>query len=402
MSEEELGFDLDLVVVGGGGRVGLPLALSFASHGLSVGICDIDQARLKTIQEGRMPFMEAGADEVLGQALSTGRLAFSDSPSILKRTSTVILIVGTPIDEFLNPSTQAFSRVVETIAQHLRPNSLLILRSTVFPGTTANVQERLASLGVGVEVVFCPERIAEGHALEEFQSLPQIIGSDSPEGLRRARCLFGPLGVEIVETSTKEAEVAKLMTNAWRYLKFAVANQFFEIAHADGLDYNRILEAIRYHYPRADDLPSPGLSAGPCLLKDTMQLAAYASDSFPMGHSAMTINEGLPRYIVDAAARRYGLKGKTLGILGMAFKGESDDPRDSLSYKIRKLAQFAGAYVLASDPYIQDASFATLEEVVQKAELFIIAAPHARYTNLDFGKTPVIDIWGLTGQGIRL
>ena len=346
--------------------------------------------------------MEAGADEALRRALSAGRLTFSDSPSILNRTSTVILIVGTPIDEFLNPSTQTFSRVVENIAPRLRPDSLLILRSTVFPGTTTNVKERLANLGVSAEVVFCPERIAEGHALEEFQGLPQIIGSDSPEGLRRARALFTPLGVEIVETSTKEAEVAKLMTNAWRYLKFAIANQFFEIAHADGLDYNRILEAIRYHYPRAADLPSPGLSAGPCLLKDTMQLAAYASDSFPVGHSAMMINEGLPRYIVDAAARRYGLRGKTLGLLGMAFKGESDDSRDSLSYKIRKLAKFAGADVLASDPYIQDASFVTLEEVMKKAEIFMIAAPHARYADLDFGETPVIDIWGLTGQGIRL
>jgi UDP-N-acetyl-D-mannosaminuronic acid dehydrogenase len=391
-----------LVVVGGGGRVGLPLALSFASRGLAVGICDIDTARLETIKSGKTPFKEAGADEVLQTALRDERLFFSNSPSILKRTRTTILIVGTPIDEFLNPSLESFSRVVDEIAPQLCQNSLLILRSTVFPGTTAYVQEKLEGLGVKVEVVFCPERIAEGHALEEFQNLPQIIGADSPESLRRAREIFAPLGLEIVETSTKEAEVAKLMTNAWRYLKFAIANQFFEIAHADGLDYNRILEAIRYHYPRAADLPSPGLAAGPCLLKDTMQLAAYAADSFPMGHSAMMINEGLPRYIIDSVSQRYGLRGKTLGILGMAFKGESDDPRDSLSYKMRKLAKFAGANVLACDPYIQDPSLETLEAVMKDADIFIIAAPHARYRELDFGDSPVIDIWGLTGKGIRL
>src|ERR1700694_2952483 len=133
-----------------------------------------------------------------------------------------------------------------------------------------------------------------------------------------------------------------------------------------------------------------------------MQLAAYASDSFPMGHSAMMINEGMPRYIIDSIAREYGLRGKTLGILGMAFKGESDDARDSLSYKIRKLAKFAGANVLATDPYIQDASFVPVELVMQSADIFIVAAPHKRYRALDFGDAPVIDIWGLTGKGIRL
>ena len=394
--------DLDLVVVGGGGRVGLPLALSFALQGFSVGICDIDTKRLESIKSGKMPFKEAGADEALTTALSQGRLYFSDSATMLERTLTIILIVGTPIDEFLNPSTQAFSRVVDTIAPHLRPGSILVLRSTVFPGTTAYVQTKLASLGVAAEVVFCPERIAEGYALEEFQNLPQIIGADSSEGFRKAHALFTPLGLETVETSTKEAEVAKLMANAWRYLKFSIANQFFEIANADGLDYNRILNAIRFHYPRAADLPNPGLAAGPCLLKDTMQLAAYAADSFPMGHSAMMINEGLPRYIIDMIVRRYGLRGKTLGLLGMAFKGESDDARDSLSYKIRKLAQFAGATVLASDPYIQDPSFCALEVVMESAEIFLVAAPHKLYGHLDFGQSPVIDIWGLTGHGIRV
>lgn len=402
MAQATSNSDLDLVVVGGGGRVGLPLALSFAAQGFSVGICDIDQARLETIKSGQMPFKEAGAEEALKKALEQERLFFSVSPSILERTRTVILIVGTPIDEFLNPSTTAFSRVVDTIAPHLRQGALLVLRSTVFPGTTAYVKTKLESLGADAEVVFCPERIAEGYALEEFQNLPQIIGADSIEAFRQARALFAPLGVEIVETSTKEAEVAKLMTNAWRYLKFSIANQFFEIANADGLDYNHILHAIRFHYPRAADLPSPGLAAGPCLLKDTMQLAAYAADSFPMGHSAMMINEGLPRYIIDTIVRRYGLRGKTLGLLGMAFKGESDDARDSLSYKIRKLAQFAGAQVLANDPYIQDPSFVALETVMQGSDIFLIAAPHKLYRELDFGSSPAIDIWGLTGQGIRL
>ena len=150
-------------------------------------------------------------------------------------------------------------------------------------------------------------------------------------------------GAQTVPTTAAEAEFAKLYTNAWRYMKFAVANQFFMIAHAAGQDYGRILDAIRQDYPRATDLPGPGFAAGPCLLKDTMQLAAFTPDHFPMGQSARQINEGLPAYLVAAMERRYGdLTGRRVGILGMAFKGESDDPRDSLSYKLRKLLGWAG------------------------------------------------------------
>ena len=121
-------------------------------------------------------------------------------------------------------------------------------------------------------------------------------------------------------------------------MKFAVANQFFMIADQAGVEYSNVLHAIREDYPRAEDLPGPGFAAGPCLFKDTMQLAAFTSDHFPMGQAAMQVNEGLPAYIVSALERRYGgLKGKTVGILGMAFKAESDDTRASLSYKLRKL-----------------------------------------------------------------
>jgi UDP-N-acetyl-D-mannosaminuronic acid dehydrogenase len=132
-----------------------------------------------------------------------------------------------------------------------------------------------------------------------------------------------------------------------------------------------------------------------------MQLSAFTPDHFPMGQAAMQINEGLPGYIVDTLNSRRPLFGRTVGILGMAFKGESDDPRASLSYKLRKLAQFKGASVLCTDPYIRDPSFEPLEKVLADADVLIVAAPHRAYRALDLDGREVVDIWGITGP-IRL
>jgi len=391
----------DVVVVGGCGHVGLPLALSFADCGYKVGIDDIDQAKIEQVRSGTVPFLENGAEELLRKILPTGRLVLGSDPTMLARTDVVILVIGTPIDEFMNPSVRIFDRIVDDIIPHLRDRSLVVLRSTVFPGTTESVERRLRAARIDADVVFCPERIAEGHALEEITSLPQLIGASSDIAFEKADKLFEPLGVKVVRTTPLEAELAKLLTNTWRYMKFAIANQFFQIAHRSGVDYNRVLEAIRKDYPRAADLPGPGFAAGPCLLKDTMQLSAFTPDHFPMGQAAMQINEGLPNYIIDTLNSRKPLSGLTVGILGMAFKGESDDPRASLSYKLRKLAAFKGARVICTDPFIHDESFLPLDRVVKEADILVIAAPHRAYKQLDLKGREVVDVWGITGP-IRL
>jgi UDP-N-acetyl-D-mannosaminuronic acid dehydrogenase len=395
--------DLDVVVLGGGGHVGLPLSLTLADAGLRVGIYDTSQATLDRIADGEMPFLETGADELLRKVLATGRLEFATDGSVIERTDALIVVVGTPVDEFLGPSMTVFERVVNQVAPHLRDGSLVILRSTVYPGTTAYVTQHLAEAGCSVDVAFCPERIAEGHALEELHSLPQIIGADDDRAAERATVLFRRLVTKTVRVSTKEAELAKLFTNTWRYMKFAVANQFFMIADQAGVDYTNVLRAIREDYPRAADLPGPGFAAGPCLFKDAMQLAAFTTDHFPMGQAAMQVNEGLPAYIVSALERRYGgLQGKTVGILGMAFKAESDDTRASLSYKLRKLLSWAGARVVATDPYVNDDRLVTLDCVLDESDIIVLGAPHKAYRGLEVGGKDVVDVWGVLGQGIRL
>jgi len=390
-------------VVGGGGHVGLPLSLALARAGLRVAIFDISEATLARIGRGEMPFRENGADELLAELLPTGRLVLSSDPKVLCDVGQVIVVIGTPIDEFLNPSMAIFEHAVEELAPYLADGAIVVLRSTVYPGTTGYVAQALADRGRRVDVAFAPERIAEGHALEELGSLPQIIGADTDVAGERAAQLFEHLGAEIIRTTSKEAELAKLFTNAWRYMKFAVANQFFTVAHEAGVDYNQVLDAIRRNYPRAADLPGPGFAAGPCLLKDTMQLAAFTTDHFPMGQTAMQVNEGLPAYVVSAMERRYGsLRGRTVGILGTAFKGESDDMRSSLSYKLRKLLAWTGARVVMTDPYVPDERLIPLEDVLEQAEILVLGAPHRAYRELEVGGRDVVDVWGVTGEGIRL
>jgi len=392
---------LDVVIVGGCGHVGLPLGLSLADSGYRVGINDIDVAKIERVKGGEVPFRENGAGDLLAKLLPSGRLEFSSEPAIVERTKTVILVIGTPIDEFMNPSVTVFDRVVDELIPHIQPGTLVVLRSTVFPSTTEGVERRLKAAGLDTTVAFCPERIAEGHALEEVASLPQLIGTSSDEAYERASKLFAPLGMQLIRTTPIEAELAKLLTNTWRYMKFAIANQFFQIAHRSGVDYSSVLDAIRRDYPRAADLPGPGFAAGPCLLKDTMQLSAFTPDHFPMGQAAMQINEGMPNYIVDTLNSRHALAGRTLGILGMAFKGDSDDPRASLSYKLRKLAAFKGARVLCTDPYVPDSSFVSLDEVLKESDVLVIGAPHRAYRELELDGREVVDIWGIIGP-IRL
>jgi UDP-N-acetyl-D-mannosaminuronic acid dehydrogenase len=394
---------IDVAVVGGAGHAGLPLSLTLAASGLRVGIYDTSAEALALIRDGQMPFLERGAQALLRELLPTGRLQLSDRSDLLRTAGTVVIVIGTPVDDPSNPSLTMLDRVVDDLAPHLRSGVLVVMRSTVYPGTSAHIADTLRKRGLDVDVACCPERIAEGQALEEMIALPQIVGADERRAGDRAEELFRRLGVETIRTTTTEAELAKLFTNTWRYMKFAVANQFFMIAHAAGVDYNAVLDAIRRDYPRAADLPGPGFAAGPCLLKDTMQLAVFTADHFPMGQSAMQINEGLPAYIVDAMQRRFGnLKGRRIGILGMSFKAESDDPRASLSYKLRNLLVSAGADVACTDPYVRDERLVPLREAVETADILVLGAPHSAYRGLDVAGKEVVDVWGVIAAGITL
>ncbi len=213
--------------------------------------------------------------------------------------------------------------------------------------------ERLRRLNRDVLLAFCPERIAEGNAVEELIKLPQIVSGFEPEAVAAASQLFGLIAPELIELTPPEAELAKLFTNAWRYANFAVSNQFYMLAESRGLNSYRIHDAVTRNYPRMRSFAKAGFAAGPCLLKDTLQLAAFSQNNFFLGHAAMLINEGLPMFLVEQLRPR-DLASKRVAILGMAFKAESDDQRDSLSYKLKKLLEVEALEVLCTDPYVPD------------------------------------------------
>ena len=390
----------DVTILGGCGHVGLPLGLALADSGLKVTLYDNNMAAVDQVQAGKMPHLEAGAQEVLRRTLAAGSLTASVETSSVGASECLVVVIGTPVDEHLNPDPQAVITALEGIADQLVDGQILILRSTVFPGVTKMVERLVNRLDKAIDVAFCPERIAEGRAMEELLTLPQIVAARSDHAYLRAASLFGRLTNTVLRLEPEEAELAKLFTNSYRYIKFAAANQLYMMANDFGLDYERIRAAVIQDYPRAADLPGSGFAAGPCLLKDTMQLAAFNNNNFALGLASMQINEGLPLYLVSRIESRYDLDSMTVGILGMAFKGESDDNRSSLSYKLKRVLKVRAGAVLTTDPFVTvDDDLSPLEAVLDKSDLIVIGAPHHVYAEVKMSQ-PVVDIWNLRGEGV--
>jgi UDP-N-acetyl-D-mannosaminuronic acid dehydrogenase len=396
------GFERDVVVIGGCGHVGLPLAIAFAQRGARVSIYDVSEPAVAAVNDGRMPFDEPGAADTLRRVRAPGLLVAGTDPAIVAQAENVIVVIGTPVDEHLNPDPVAVPNALGGCAGHLRDGQLVVLRSTVYPGVTALVEKMIAKLGADIDVAFCPERIAEGKAMTELFELPQIVSARTRRGVDRASQLFRRLTGHLVVMSPEDAELAKLFTNVWRYIKFATANQLYMIANDRGLDFERIRQGLAEDYPRAADMPAAGFAAGPCLFKDTMQLADFNHNIFTLGHTAMAINEGMPLYLVHRLEQRFALATMTVGILGMAFKGSSDDTRSSLSYKLKRILGFRAGAVLCTDPLVRtDPALLPLDEVVARSDLLVIAAPHPQYRDLVTDK-PVADIWNIRGEGVRV
>ena len=386
--------DTDICIVGGAGHVGLPLSLVFASKGKRVRIFDIDQRALDAIALGKMPFMEQGAQPLLEAVLKSGRLEMTSDPAAVAGAKTVLLTIGTPIDEFLNPTLRMIKQCVDMLLPHLSDGQLIVLRSTVYPTVTDWLSKYLVQQGKKILVAFCPERIVQGHAIDELQTLPQIVSGSTPEAEEAAAQLFGSIAPSIVRLTPTEAEFAKLFSNAFRYIEFAVANQFYTMATTAGVDYYRVIEGMQEGYARAGHMPRAGLAAGPCLFKDTMQLAAFSKNEFSIGHAAMLVNEGLPSFLVEQLRQQHPLELLTVGILGMAFKADNDDRRSSLSYKMKRLLSFHAGTVLTTDPYVTgDPELLPLEEVVRRSDILVLCAPHSDYRNLDTAGKTVVDVW---------
>ncbi|MBI2596936.1 nucleotide sugar dehydrogenase [Candidatus Daviesbacteria bacterium] len=391
----------DVVIIGGLGHVGLPLGIAFAEKGLKVCLYDIDKNNGEMVKKGQMPFIEYGAQEILEKVLKAEKLFISFDTKDISKSKYVIVTIGTPVDEHLTPRTRAFLEFFESIREYLTSSQIIIVRSTVYPNTCEQLL-RMLSNGKSWHIAYCPERITQGYAIKELRELPQVIAGLSDHAINSAAALFSLIAPKIIKTSMGEAELVKLFSNAWRYIQFSMANQFYMISHKFGVDYERVRWAMKEGYERAANLPSAGFAAGPCLLKDTMQLAAFDVNNFLLGHAAMMVNEGLPNFIVENLKKRYDLSEKKVGILGMAFKADIDDTRDSLSYKLGKILRFNGAQVYYSDEFAKNPTFISKEKLIENSDVIIVAIPHSNYKGIVIPESKeVVDLWGIVKGGKR-
>jgi len=386
--------DESVAIIGGAGHVGLPLAISFANAGVKTQIYDVNVHAMEDIMSGKFPFKEIHGDQQLKVALGSGNLYTTSDPAKLSESSVIITIIGTPVDNHLNPDPDAIRRSLQHLTPFLRNGQLLVLRSTVFPGVTASVERLLFEFNLQIDVVAAPERITEGYAFEELSNIPQIIGARSEEVYLRAKNFFQVIVNECLESTPEQAELAKLFSNSWRYMRFAAANELYGIALQSGQDFETIRRLMMHNYPRSLDFPKPGFAAGPCLPKDSLQLIAFSRQSSPMNSAAYSVNENLPNVIVNKISKEVNMVEMTVGILGMSFKLESDDSRSSLSYKLKKLLSFQCRKVICSDPYVQDGSLKTIEEVLTESDIIVVAVDHEAYRGIQF-KQQVFKVWKL-------
>lgn len=381
-----------ICIIGGCGHVGIPLGLALATKQFDVTLLDVNALAVDMLNSCKTPFKENNAETILKNCIGKNLYATTNI-NVIPEQDIIVFVTGTPVDEHHNPRIGDVIKIIECYLELMHAEQLVILRSTVFPGTTDIVHELLVSRFGSAKLAFCPERIVQGNGIEEIFNLPQIVSATSQKAYEEACDIFMRIAPRIIPLEPKEAELAKLITNSWRYLEFAAANQFYMMAENQGLDFYKIYNAMTLDYPRAQHFPKPGLAAGPCLFKDTMQLSAFYENQFFLGQSAMLVNEGLPNFLVKQLEAKMGsLKNKNIAILGMTFKPNNDDIRESLSFKIKKQLQFKMANILLTDPYLEETM--PLNEALEKAEGIILGTPHMEYRNLNIDK-PHVDCWGL-------
>jgi UDP-N-acetyl-D-mannosaminuronic acid dehydrogenase len=391
---------MNVTVVGAGGRVGLPLSIVLADAGHFVYGLDINTEVIASVMDGRMPFVEEQADDLLRKVLAAKRLQMTDNIDVIGSSDVVIVIIGTPIDENLNPRVDHLVRFFRQAQPHLR-NQLVILRSTVSPGTTDAVRKTIGCKeSSGLDLVFGPERVLQGKAIHEIKHLPQIIGAYSPAAYERAAAFFQTfIRSETHFLTPIEAELGKLITNMGRYVEFALANEFHLICGTFGANACRVIDACNKDYPRLK-LPVPGPNVGgPCLYKDGW----YLIERIPFNEmisSAFRINEGMTMQILQNIEKR--LPAGRVAILGMAFKANSDDTRNSLSFKLRRQLEFKGYETVSVDPNIPGT--ASLEEI-RDCDAVVLMSPHREFKDLHKLTAQVnnpscwfVDLWGFWTQ----
>jgi len=383
-------------VIGGLGRIGLVMSAVLGRYH-KVFIHDINaEAKAKFFENRGSIFYEPGLDE----ELKTSNVVLAvDLENALKHSEYIIITIGTPVDEFTNPCFDFIFSLFDDLLPYLTRDHKIIICSTVYPGTTKKIEKYLLrKKDYKINVAFCPERMAGSKMVEEFKATPQLVSSNNKKLLNDVVKFFKDAAIETVTLNdTTSGELVKLFTNSFRYINFAIANQFFILAEDLGCNFYDIYDAMKFKYARMDNFPKAGLTGGYCLRKDTMQLFAQ-SNKINLGYNAMFINESMPLYIFRKVRTLFDdISDIRVGILGMAFKGESDDIRESLSYRLYKIFVNESKEVFCSDEYVKDSRFLSAEDLIKNSDVVIIAACHKKYFLFNWSEISkqkiVIDIW---------
>ena len=386
-------------IVGGAGHIGTPLGLALSSKGYKVVLIDKNIKNIKKINQATMPFMEEGCDKLLKKMISKKRILGTNLLSEVKKSKYIIICINTPINNKFNPDLKSFINFFYQLRKYLNKNHIIIIRSSIYPGICNKVfnliKDRCKNLS------YCPERIAQGKSIIELPKLSQIVSGKNEKAKLESGKIFKKICKKVIYTKIAEAELIKLFSNAYRYINFSISNQFYMMCKNQGLDFFKIRNFMMDNYERNTSLPKAGFTAGPCLLKDTMQLSSFYKHNFPLCHTAMSINESLPKFIVNKLSEKYDLRKKTIGILGLSFKKENDDIRDSLSIKLLKYLKSKKIKTLQSDEYYKDKKNINKNDLVKRSDILIIATPHKAYKKLKINKKKeIVDIWGLIEKNL--
>jgi UDP-N-acetyl-D-mannosaminuronic acid dehydrogenase len=377
-----MGYDVAVI---GLGRVGLPLAITFADGGLSVLGVDKDPDRLAAVAGGRMPFKEPGTEEPLRRALAAGRLDLSEHAGDAAQADAIVLTLGTPSFSHIEIDMSDIRTVLDALLPRLREDHLLVLRSTIAPHTTEFVagyleKHRGFRVGENIFVAHVPERIAADRFMAEIGTLPCIVGGVGEASGERAGQLFEALGAPIVQTTPVQAELAKIWANILRYATFALPNLLMMDCERYGANVFEVIELINRDYPRGG-IAMPGFTGGTCLRKD-FAFSEERSNAPGMLLAVSRVNESVPLFLVDGIKRRLGdggLRERKVAVLGLAFKRDTDDERDSLAHKLIRLLERELADVVAHDPVVATRT-ADFDEAVDGADVVVVATNHSAFS----------------------
>ena len=385
----------NISIIGGAGHVGFPLALAFANKNFNVNLIDLNTKNLNKIRNGEVPFYEIGAKNILKKSLQKNKIFFSKDLKSLKKSKYIIVCIGTPINSKLSPQTKKFFYFFSGLLKNINKEQIIIIRSSVYPGIIEKISKKYKNINNNIS--YCPERIVQSKALVELPNLPQIVSGTSNKAINESVKLFKKITKKIIISSIKEAELVKLYSNANRYINFAIANQLYLMCEQQNVDFQNVRKLMMQGYQRNINLPSAGFSAGPCLLKDTMQLRTFYKGNFELGMAAMKINQNnLIELIINKIKNIKNYRKITIGLMGVAFKAETDDTRDSLAIQILNKLNKMKLKIIYTDEYYIDKKIYKLDSFIKKSDLIIIGAPHKKYKKIKFPKNKkYIDVWGI-------